>query len=87
MPLSAHGLPAAPGKPTNSNTENNQDSSASQSSNRDENSTDAGSDIDSILDSNMELVRSVNGTTTDETITTADGKQIFLNAQVNTESV
>lgn len=77
----------APGKPTNSNTENNQDSSASQSSNRDENSTDAGSDIDSILDSNMELVRSVNGTITDETITTADGKQIFLNAQVNTESV
>lgn len=35
----------------------------------------------------MELVRSVNGTAIEETITTADGKQILLNAQVNTESV
>lgn len=46
-----------------------------------------GNDIASISDANMELVRSVNGTAIEETITTADGKQILLNAQVNTESV
>ena len=77
----------APDKPTNSDTSSYPDISVSQSSNTDENSTDAGSDIDSISNSNMELVRSVNGTTMNETITTADGKQISLNAQVNTESV
>lgn len=77
----------APDKSTNADTSSYPDISASQSSNTDGKSTDAGSDIDSISDSNMELVRSVNGTTMDETITTADGRQILLNARVNTESV
>lgn len=78
---------SAPDKPTNSDTGNNSDSSVSQSSNPVENNTDAGSDIASISDANMELVRGVNGIAIEETITTADGKQIILNAQVDTENV
>ena len=77
----------APDKPTNSETSSTPDASVSQPSNTIENSADSGSDIDSILDSNMELVRSVNETTMDDRITTADGKQILLNARVNTENV
>ena len=77
----------APDKPTNSETSSTPDASVSQPSNTIENSADSGSDIDSILDSNMELVRSVNETTMDGRITTADGKQILLNARVNTENV
>lgn len=78
---------SAPDKPTNSDTGNTPDSSVLQFSNPVENNTDAGGDVTSISDANMELVRSVNGTAIEETITMADGKQIILNAQVDTENV
>ena len=77
----------APGEPANSDTDSTADTSVSQSGNPVEDGTNVGNDIASISDANMELVRSVNGTAIEETITTADGKQILLNAQVNTESV
>ena len=77
----------APGGSANSDTSSTQDTSVSQSSNPVENNTDVGDDTASISDANLELVRGVNGTVIEETITTADGKQILLNAQVNTESV
>lgn len=78
---------SAPDKPTNLDTGNTPDSSVLQFSNPVENNTDAGGDVTSISDANMELVRSVNGTAIEETITMADGKQIILNAQVDTENV
>lgn len=77
----------APGEPANSDTDSTADTSVSQSGNPVEDGTNVGNDIASISDANMELVRSVNVTAIEETITTADGKQILLNAQVNTESV
>ncbi|EJW91690.1 hypothetical protein EVA_20203, partial [gut metagenome] len=75
------------GGSANSDTSSTQDTSVLQSSNPVENNTDVGDDTASISDANLELLRGANGTVIEETITVADGKQILLNAQVNTESV
>lgn len=77
----------APGEPAHSDTSSTPGAPVSQSGNPVENDTDAGNDTAAISDANMKLVRSVNGTTVSKTITTADGKQILLNAQISTESV
>lgn len=77
----------APGEPTTPDTSTTPDAAVSQSANLTENDLNVGDDLVSVSETNMELVRNMNGATIEEKIATADGKQIFLDAQVNTENI
>lgn len=77
----------APGEPTTPDTSTTPDAAVSQSANLTENDLNVGDDLVSVSEANMELVRNMNGATIEGKIATADGKQIFLDAQVNTENI
>lgn len=75
-----------PNKPTNSEIVSSPSSSVSISESPTSNA-DISVESDALLDTNMSLIRSVDGEMVEETLVTAEGKQIILDAQVSTENV